>query len=85
MKKFWIAFRFIRPIMAYTVIVFSFAYWAAVSLNMIPKANREMASQIVGNLQSVVTIILAYYFGTAKDKSDAEQKEREDKVTNKPE
>lgn len=38
-----------------------------------PDKNKEILYVAVGNMFGVVTTVIAYYFGTSKDKSDADK------------
>lgn len=72
MKKF-IAFVYARPLLAYIIVLCSFAFFFSLIWKAIPKENRDLVALAMGYLLARVGEITAYYFGSSKDKSDADQ------------
>lgn len=76
-----IVFRFARHIIAFIVIAGSFAFLFALLRWAVPAENREMLQLAQGFVLSLSGIVVGYYFGTSKDKSDADQAARTEGTT----
>jgi hypothetical protein len=69
-------FKFVRPLLALIIIMAAFGFLYILVFKPIPKENENTINLVVGFVLSLVSGIAAYYFGTSKDKSDAEQSTR---------
>lgn len=76
MKKEFLAFKFVRPLLALVIVGASFAFMFAILYKEIPANNRETVNLVVGFMLGITATVGAYYFGTSKDKSDTEQSQR---------
>ena len=73
-------FRYARPIIAMTIIFFSFIYLFAISFIKIPAENKDTVNLMTGFVLTMTAGVITYYFGTSKDKSDKDQQDLTDKA-----
>lgn len=66
-------YKFVRPILAYMVVVFSFGFLFCVVFIKIPTENKDTVNLCAGLVLGVLAVVVGYYFGTSKDKSDQDQ------------
>lgn len=76
-KKYYVIFRYVRPILAMLIVAGSFAFMFSILYKEIPERNVETVNLVVGFMLGITASVGAYYFGTSKDKSDTEQSQRE--------
>lgn len=67
------AFKYIRPIMAYSTLALTFAVIFLLFFQPVPKENNDVLYTVVGALTTLVISNNNYYFGNSKDKSDQDQ------------
>lgn len=80
-RKTYMFFRYVRPLLALIIIIAAFGFLYVLVYKPIPKGNENTINLVVGFVLSLVSGIAAYYFGTSKDKSDAEQSLRSPNTT----
>jgi hypothetical protein len=81
MKETPILLRFVRPLIAITIVVGCIAYIFALLFKAIPMANTDVLTLAIGFVLAKLGDVTAYYFGNSKDKSDAEQAARQEGTT----
>lgn len=81
MKETPILLRFVRPLIAITIIIGCIAYLFALLFKDIPPSNTDVLMIAIGYVLAKMGDVTAYYFGNSKDKSDAEQSARHDMKT----
>jgi hypothetical protein len=81
MKETPILLRFVRPLIAITIIIGCIAYIFALLFKSIPDANTDVLMIAIGYVLAKMGDVTAYYFGNSKDKSDAEQASRQEGTT----
>lgn len=77
-RKTYPMFLYTRPILAFTIVIFSFAFLFALVFIPIPKDNVDTVNLVAGFVLGVTATVVTYYFGTSKDKSDKDQIEMND-------
>ena len=75
MKKTYLMFKFIRPLLAFITVCLTFMFAFALLYRPIPAQNVSTVNLVVGFMLGVTASVGAYYFGTSKDKSDFEQQQ----------
>lgn len=68
--------RFVRPIIAMFITVSSFSFLFYLCITPIPEQNKDMIQIAAGIDLGLLVMVGNYYFGSSKDKSDAEQAAR---------
>jgi uncharacterized membrane protein len=68
-----IVFAFTRTIMAYLVVFGTFGLIYILASKAIPVENKDILNIALGSVLTQTSTIVNYFFGTSKDKSDAEQ------------
>lgn len=70
-------FRYVRPLLAMLIVLLSFGFLYLIALKPIPDANASPVNTAQGFLLAALGVVVSYYFGTSKDKSDGEQQQRQ--------
>lgn len=66
-------FKNMRGIIAYTVVLGSFAFLFCLLFLKIPAENAAVLNVAGGLVLGALTYVVTYYFGSSKDKSDQEK------------
>lgn len=74
-------FRYARHIIAFTIIMGSFGFLFILMYRAVPAANKDTVNLAVGFILGLLTGVGAYYFGSSKDKSDADAQNRDMSTT----
>lgn len=74
MKDFFDAFgKSMRSIIAITVVLLSFAFLFTLMFVKIPQENESIINVASGIVLGVLGVVVGYYFGSSKDKSDRDK------------
>lgn len=79
--KSYIVFKYARAMVAFIVVLGTVTFDFMLLYKGIPTQNKELLYTAVGGLNTLSAGIVAYYFGSSKDKSDAEQSQRAPNTT----
>lgn len=71
-------FRYARAIIGFTIVLGSFGFLFLLCYRAIPVSNKETVQTAVGFVLGLLTAVGAYYFGSSKDKSDADSATRQE-------
>jgi hypothetical protein len=66
-------FKYARPVLAYLVVLLSFGFLYCLAFIKIPPDNKDTVNLCAGLVLGVLAVVIGYYFGTSKDKSDQDQ------------
>jgi|SRR5690606_13012333 len=77
-RKNYPLFVYTRPVLAFLVVLLSFAFLFSLIFLPIPPGNISTVNLVVGFVLGVTGTVVTYYFGTSKDKSDKDQIEMND-------
>ncbi len=66
-------FRYVRPILAISFVIFSFGFLFTIVWKAVPPGNKEIIGIAVGFVLGQLSVVGSYYFGSSKDKSDQDQ------------
>lgn len=70
-------FRYARHIIAFTIVIGSFGFLFILMYRSVPAQNKDTINLAVGFVLGLLTGVGAYYFGSSKDKSDADASVRD--------
>lgn len=73
--------RFVRPILALIVVILSFGFLFYLCVYPVPEQNKDIIQIAAGIDLGVLASVVAYYFGSSKDKSDQDQATRQPDTT----
>ncbi|HLA51982.1 MAG TPA: hypothetical protein VK618_01680 [Flavitalea sp.] len=73
MNFFDTIFKYTRGILAFIIVILTFAFLFALLAVNIPENNKDILNISVGFVLGVIGTVASYYFGTSKDKSDSDQ------------
>jgi len=76
MRETPVLFRYVRPMLAYILTIGALGMIYMILMRVVPSENETILQVILGFVLSKFNDIYGYYFGTSKDKSDAEQQQR---------
>jgi uncharacterized membrane protein len=71
--KSYPVFKFVRPLLAFVIVLGAFGFMYSLVYHEIPAGNKDTINLVVGFVLGILATVATYYFGTSKDKSDAEQ------------
>lgn len=74
--KQYMLIKFVRPVLALSIVLLSFVFMYLLLWKQIPERNVGTVNLVVGFMLGITATVGAYYFGTSKDKSDFEQQQR---------
>lgn len=66
-------FKYTRGILAYIVVILCFAFLFTIAIVPIPKDNQPVVNTSAGVVLLTIGVVVSYYFGASKDKSDQDQ------------
>jgi hypothetical protein len=66
-----------RTIIALSVVYLSFGFLFLLCVKTVPMANRDLLMIAAGAILAALGGVIGYYFGSTKDKSDAEKADRD--------
>lgn len=67
------AFKYTRGLIAFAVVLLGFGFFFLIATVPMPAANKDAVIQAQGGVLTLLGLVLAYYFGASKDKSDHDQ------------
>lgn len=73
--------RFVRPLIALIITIASFGFLFYLCITPIPTTNKDIIQIAAGIDLGLLGMVGNYYFGSSKDKTDAEQATRQGATT----
>ncbi len=65
--------KYTRSLIAFLIVLLSFGFLFTLAYKAIPKDNKDILQIAVGIVLGVLGIVVGYYFGSSKDKSDQDK------------
>jgi uncharacterized membrane protein len=74
MEKFFDCFgKSMRSIIAFLVVILSFTFLFSLTRHEVPKGNESIINVASGLVLAALGVVIGYYFGSSKDKSDRDK------------
>lgn len=65
-------FKYARHVIGFTIVVGAFTFLYLLAYRSVPESNKDIIQIAVGGMLALLAGVGAYYFGSSKDKSDAD-------------